>query len=72
MDLHIKVAAVTSRWQRMGDFIGSRFEPAPEDDQMYYHLCHLAGCVALQCLHLLDALLGKKLKNRTFFLRNLL
>jgi len=25
--LHIKVAAVASRWQRVGDLIGSKFEP---------------------------------------------
>jgi len=43
---HIKVATVASRWERVGDLIGSGFEPhisRTKDRQMSYNLCHLAG-----------------------------
>jgi len=31
---HIKVAAEASRWQRMGDLIGSRYEPRTRDRRL--------------------------------------
>jgi len=43
---HIKVAAVASRWQRVGDLIGTGFEPRTKnlhEKQTSYHLCSLAG-----------------------------
>jgi len=34
---HIKVATVASRWQRVGDLIGSGFEPhTPSEHGKYY------------------------------------
>jgi len=39
----IKVATVASRWQRVGDLIGSGY--LPHQKRMSYHLCYLAGNV---------------------------
>jgi len=49
-DSHIKVAAVASRWQRVGDLIGSELEPRTSRtrSRRLITLCQLAGNHVLQ------------------------